>query len=459
MSKFLFFLYYVSFFSFSSVFNLEQNEPLLYAAESIVASDYNDDGHLIISSASDTLNISFKAGFGLSSDFRYVRIDVTNGAFNTSFAVGGLAASDAYSSVLAAGGNTGDQYAVVELSASPSVGQNTLLILEADSFSWFDISEPLDIRYTLFDTATTAVNNLDFLYSVEATLAKVVTAVGENFAHSFTHTAGFNQDFLRFNSTFRSPATFALGDATATLASMGKILFSQLITDNVLMPSTSIQINDFRSLIPASNSALDSVIITGDFSAVNAFLNADDDCVGASFALASYSDVNTVQVSIDNLFAFPVLCLSTDSNTVLLNRSVFEIDMELGFESHIFGELTYDAASIDLPYITSYQLYRQRILLVNHTGFDVAYTTRFIAEPGVVGHYTEGAAASGIIRAGSTLKIRGDDLVNIDTGVPSRIAARIFVDAKPEDISAAIQILSIGSLEPPTTNVLSISKY
>lgn len=459
MNKLLFFLYYISFISSATVFDLEQSTPLQYASESIVAADYNSDGYLIISSASDTLNISFKAGFGLSAGFRYARIDVINGAFNSSFPVSGLAASGDYSSLLVTGGSAGDNYAVIELSASPAVGQDTVLTLEADSFSWFEISDPLEIRYALYDTATAAVNKLEFLYSVEGSLAKVVASLGENFTHSFTHTAGFSQDFLRFNSTFRPPATFALGDATATLASVGKVLFSQLVTDNVLMPSTSNQINDFRSLIPTSNSALDNVNITGDFSAVNAFLNADDDCVGASFALASYSDESTVKVSIDNLLAFPVFCLTADSNTVLLNRSIFEIDLALGFKTSILGELTYDAASIDLPYITSYPVYRQRIFLVNHTGYDVAYITRFIAESEVIGHYTEGVAASGVIPAGSTLIIRGDDIVSIDAGVPSRISARIFVDAKPADISAAFQILSTDSVEPPMTTVLKVSQH
>jgi hypothetical protein len=459
MSKFLFFLYYVSFFSFSSAFDLEQNEPLKYGAESIVTADYNNDGDLIISNASDTLNLSFRAGFGLSSDFRYARIDITNGAFNSSLPSSGVMTSGAYSSLVMAGGSAGDQYVVIELSASPSIDLNTLLTLETDSFAWFDISESLNIRYTLFDTATAAINNFDYLYRTEAILAKVVSAIGENFTHYFSHTAGFSQDFFRFNSTFRSPGTFALGDATSTLASMGKVLFNQLIIDGVLLPSTSNVISDFRLLFLEVDMTIDSAIINGDFSAATAFLNANDDCTGASHVLSSYSNVSEVAISIDTLVSFPVLCLSAESNDVFLKRSTYEIDIALGAGARVLGELNYDAAFIDIPYITTFQSYKQRILLVNHTGYDVAYTTRFIAESEVLGHFYEGDLTSGIIKGNSTLKLNTEDLVTIGANVPTRISARIFLDAKPSDISAAIQILSIGSLEPPKTSVLGILQY
>jgi hypothetical protein len=450
---------FIQFGAVSAPFDLNNPVALRYSAESIQASDLNSDKNLIISSLSDTLNVGFLAGFGISVQPRYIRLDVINGAFNNNFPLSGLAASADYSTNLSAGGSLGDTFLIVEVYAPSALGADTSLVLESDSFIIDNKNEPLKIQYTLYDSASAAVNQGRYLSRTIAEIATVISSVGEKFTSSFTHSVGFSQGFLRFNPTFRAPSIFELGDASAEVASVGKVVFERLITDDVLLPSTSIAITDFRLFIPEVDTSLDSVIISGDFSTVRAFLNSDDDCAGASVELAEFVDTKDVVTNIDVLFDHPVFCVAADSNIISLNRATYSIDLGIGLENSFLGDIAYDAASIDIPYITNYQNYRQRIILTNHAGYDVAYTTRFIAESSVLGHFSEGDAASGVIPAGTTLKLNAEELVKIEPGVPSRIGARIFIDSKPIDISAAVQILSLGENAPPQTNILQVREF
>jgi hypothetical protein len=440
-------------------FNLNDDDQHIYASEALDKSDFDTNGHLLISSAGDVLYLDVESDFGLSSDARYIRFDVINGAFNTSFPISGLAASGSFDSILSAGGGVGDSFIIIEVSASPSVGADTIFSLESTSFQWFDSSQPLQIRYSLYDTAAAAVNQTTFLSQLTTDFATLSDASGSEYTRSFSHYVGFTQDFLRFNPTYRSPSVFSLGDASGTLASMGKVLFEQLILDDALLASTSLAITDFRDLIPDSDTSANNSNIYGDFSSVEVFLNADDDCTGASLALTSYSEASRVVVSIDDLVSYPVFCIRADSNEVPVKRATYELELGVGYNRSHLGEIKYDAASIDIPYLTNFEGYRQRIYLVNHAGYDVAYSSRFISEGSVGENYTAGNNANGTLLANSTLVLSSQDVVTIDDGVPTRVSVRIFLDSKPEDISAAVQIFSLGSQDAPTTEVLVVEKH
>jgi len=232
-----------------------------------------------------------------------------------------------------------------------------------------------------------------------------------------------------------------------------------LITQAVRLPATSALITVFSDLLPSMNTAARTATIKGDFSSVRAFLNQQDDCAGASYALAEYSQTNIVQVSIDELIDYPVFCLAAESKSLAIKRAAYYLDLGFGLAASLLGEVVYDTAAVDLPYITNYANYRQRIILINHAGYDVAYTTQFVAEEVVMGNFQANSKATGIIPAGSTLKLNSDELVTIDPNVPSRVSARIFIDAKPQDVAAAVQILALDSNLPPQTNTLNVIQY
>ncbi|MBC3764933.1 hypothetical protein [Neptunicella marina] len=435
-------------------FNLSTSQTLNYAVESITSNDYNNKGQLVISSNSDTLNLEVEVGFGLSSDFRYARLDIINGTFNSAFPSSGVEISANYKSTLVAGGGVGDSFVIIELSATPSVGADTELLFDTTSFNWDDIGTPLEIQYTLYDTADAAVNHLGYLYRKNAVLSQFIRAAGNKFIQSFQHYSGFDNNFLRFSATFRSPSTFKLGDASETLASVGKIRFDQLVAVNTLLPSTSNAISDYRKIIPGVKTDLKSVSISGDFSSITASLNEDDDCSGAAIELLSFSNENSVLTSIDELIDHPVFCIEASSNTQVIEPSEYYLDFGGSLGKGLLGAISYDAATADLPFITTFSDYKQKIYIVNYAGYPVAYSTQFIAESGKVISLNLKDAANGIIPAKTTLKLNTTDLVEIE-GEVKRASARFFFDTKAKNLAVSSQLLSVSnSGVPPTEHIV-----
>ncbi|MBD1389796.1 hypothetical protein IC617_10190 [Neiella sp. HB171785] len=170
------------------------------------------------------------------------------------------------------------------------------------------------------------------------------------------------------------------------------------------------------------------------------------------------AESNAVNVSVDTLLAYPVLCVELDGETTVIKRSRYVLDLNLGLEPQVLGVIQYDAAFVNIPHLTNFSKYRQRIFMVNNSGFDIPYTTTFIAEEAVKGYYEPRLADSGVIPAGQTVKITSDELLSIADGVPTRISARMYFDAKLDDVSAAVQIFSVDSTEPPVTNIIELKK-
>jgi hypothetical protein len=458
MFRVVLFLFFPA-FVFAAPFNLHSDSPLSYASESLKPSDFKANDILIIKSAGDTLNLTFQAGFSLSATPKYIRLDLLNGQFGNASSAGAFMPSGSYSTTLAAGGAEGDDFIIAEVVATSVIGNATSFTLPSDRFYILDTSKPLSVRYRLYDSATAAINDGDIIVEITSVLAKVEQGLGNNFAETFTQRVGFGDDFLRFVPNFRSPSTFLLGDATKTLASLARFNADRLLLDEVRLASTSAVITDFRTLLANINTASPTATISGDFSSIKAFMNSDNNCAGTSYDLANYLNERQLKISLDNLIAYPVLCISAENNKIVVKRSAYQLDLGIGAASSKFGEIAYDAATVDLPYITTYSGYRQRILLVNHAGYDVKYNTEFTAEGNAADTFTSGDAALGVIPANSTLKLDALDLVNMNSAKTNRISARLLIDAKPADISVAVQILSFKSSEPPQTNVLDVIKY
>ncbi|WP_156413706.1 hypothetical protein [Lacimicrobium alkaliphilum] len=442
----------------SAPFNLDTDSTLLYAREALTSNELKNNGSLFLSAGSDELNLLFRANFSLSQTARYIRIELENGELLDNLPTDGLTANPDYSSVLSQGGATGDRYAVIEVRAPGLIDADTEFLLSTTRFRILDISMPLIVTYTLYDKAFNAINDGPYITRTEAELARVVTGLTEVFAEAFTHKVGFGTDFIRFNPSFRSTGTFLLGDSDGELASLAKFRGDFLIAEGVRKASDSSLITDFRDLlVNTTNTSAATACVIGDLSAGELFLNPDNDCSGARIALEAEEGEKATYISLDTLTDNPVLCMDVTDTNQPVRRADYRLDLGLGGQPAFFGKIRYDGARIDLPYITNYQGYRQRIILNNHAGYDVAYKVELQAEEAVQGNFTPGEAVEGIIPAGTVLKIDGRDLVDIAPGVPTRVSARMLVDALPEDISAAVQVVSLGSNQPPVTNVLNVT--
>jgi len=439
-------------------FDLDSDTALIFATESIANSDLEFDGKVRIGSGSDELNLQFQAGFGISQSSRYVRIEFVNGSLLNNLPAAGLATNVNYSSLLVQGGNIGDSFAVIEVYAATSQPQNTAFLLEVTALKLLDQSLPMTVKYALYGNPSDAVNSGPVLYSKEVDMLQFVSGLATGFADAYTLSLGFGTEFLRFNPTFRAPSTFALGDSDGELGSLAKFTGDFLIIDNVRRPSDSAEISDFRNLLAGFDTSLDSASLSGDFSSGDVSLNSNADCSGAKYPLTTDDFSKTIAISLDTLFNYPVLCIDLTGNTTAFTRTEFQLDIGLGQKSVYFGKVSYDGSSVDFPFLTSFSNFRQKIFITNHAGYDIDYKFEFFAEEAVKNNFQPGTAANGTLKATGVTKIDVWDLFTVSSNVPTRLSGRMFIDGLPQDISAAIQLVSLTSHTPPTTNVLPVKQ-
>jgi hypothetical protein len=439
-------------------FSLGSDAKLIYAFESIASSDIGLDGAVRIGSATDELNLQFQAGFAISQSSRYVRIEFENGSLLNSLPSTGLAANVNYTSLLSQGGNTGDSFAVIEVFAAASQPQDTELLVEVTALKILDRALPLTVKYSLYGSAADAVNNGSYLYRKEVDLLQFVPGLATGFVDAYALSLGFGTEFLRFNPTFRTPSTFSVGDSDGELASLAKFKGNFLILDNVRRPSDSAKINDFRDLLVGLNTSEKSVTMSGDFSSGDVSLNVSDNCAGAHYALTSDNFSKFTILSLDTLFTYPVLCIDLTGNTEPFSRTEFQLDLGLGLKPVYFGKISYDGSSVDFPFLSTFPNNKQKIFITNHAGYDVDYKFEFFAEESLKDNFQRGTASTGTIPAFGVVKIDTTELFNVSKGVPTRLSGRMLVDALPQDISAAIQIVSLSSNAPPVTNVLDVKQ-
>ncbi len=447
-------------YSANASINITNKDTISIALESIAATDYDEQGRLIISSGGTDLNLQSEFGFTLSRDLKYIRFEFENAVLGNTLPPGGINPDANYQSYLELGGAVEDTYAIIRIRSNNDVlARTTLVTLPLDELKVIDINKPVTVSYKLYDTVTDAIYDGPLIFQQDHDFINILPAFGDFYTQSYTTTADFNQQFLRFKPSFRSPNIFQLGDSTDSLASLAQFLPAQLIKGGFLLPNGLTALNDFRDLLPNVDSTSDSASISGDFSIAEVFLHSTFSCSGGvSFELSPENNQsNTVNFSLDQLISTPFLCLATNSTSDQLKRTEFNLDLGFGSEAQRFGQVVYNAAVADLPYITTFSDYRQRVVFTNHTGSDVSYRIEISAEDEALAEaFVEMDAAEGVIPANSSINFTSHDLVSIPEGFKTRVSARAYFDAKSEDVSAAIQILGLGSTEPPVTNILPI---
>lgn len=434
----------------SSPVLLDNGETRVYAFESLASVDEA----VVIADTSDELELSMTVDFSISIDPKYARIDLINTSFEAALDSSGFNTDPNYESLLLSGGQVGDTFAIISLTASNSQGPNTELVLSSSSFLIDDPQSPAQIRYRLYDSAGAAVNLGDEIVSKTFTFAEFKTGISEFYVTSSTQYVDINEDFLRFKPSFRSPFSFEFGDATETLASVAFFDQSRLISSDLLDYQTSLAITDIRGLLTNYDSSADTLQISGTFSSLNTFLAQNEDCTGSQVALSPNNGV--ALFSLDDLVTQPYFCLQATSNTDVISRSEFTLDLGFGPEPRLLAKVLYNAVSIDFPYITDFENLRQRIYMTNFADREVKYYFEFISETGSENQFTLTDTVAGMVPAKSTLKLNSTDLVDIFSGVAPRISARLYIDTTPSEIAVATQLISLLSDAPPVTSELEI---
>ena len=217
--------------------------------------------------------------------------------------------------------------------------------------------------------------------------------------------------------------------STATVAGdvsfVKRIGFTMSATDADACPSSATM--DIR--MPAEAPATG---YTNEFMA----LRVNNDAFNSTGAEAT-NDLNPVHnlcLEADGETPIPAGAYTITTSYVALTASAFGPE---GAE-HTLGTIVRDGSSVHIPYLSTYDGYRQRLILRNRNNREVTYTLTFVTESGVT---VSPMSITDTLDAGELKTLRVQDMVEI-TG-STRMAATLSSDAATGTLDVASTIVNV----------------
>lgn len=410
------------------------NDRVNVGTEALIAADFNGDGFVVMNNVASNgisdaaLDVQSVLGFSIGEGTsKYIRIDLAGAEFGAAPVL-----TVAGTNVTLAQGGNGQSFAIFEV-AAPNGGGNiaaaTSVILETDTYL-VNPAGGSSVTVATYEDASNAVNETGVLFTDSKAFTNVASVVTGDITNTATSVATVGSNFLLF--------TTASGDAfSTTVAKVGEVDLQDYVlngsVDNDLNPIT---VTDVLT-------ANQAVAVSGDFSFGTWTLDADLDCDpanGNSVALTVNSD-ETVATSgvIAGLATTPLaVCVTVPgvtptADTIQKGNYSVEI-LEDEIEGNL-GGIVYNTVSIDVPYITTFADYNQRLYIVNNGRQDALYTMTFTGEDGT--EVTPGTAATGTVPAGEMVTLKATDVVTLSG--KTRVSAVIEIEAEDSDITAASQ--------------------
>ncbi|MBC3764934.1 hypothetical protein [Neptunicella marina] len=406
----------------------------IVAAESVASGDLDANGLVKLTGAPLQI-VTTKAGFSIAKGTsKYVRVDLTNGEFLT---ITSLADGVNANVTSVSAGGVGESYAIFEFAADAGdVAQGDTMTLTATYA--MENNKTLSATYKLFETAQQAIDNTtNGLAKSDGVIATIKSALTGTFGDAQKVTATVADEFKKFN-----------GSASTTLNSID-IADLDDTDDTYVMPDTTASFDDTDLATGSAKLTFSGDFSFGEFTFGGASWGYDEDGEfdGTS---ATLNDDGTVEVAYG---AQDLVVSTTDvdaevdaalkgSYTVKLSgvavTGVANPVNAIGTFTEGSGSIVYDTTTIQVPYLTTYSGYNQRLYIVNTGSQDAAYSTSFKSEDGVT--TTAGTQASGVVPAGEMVAIKATDLVTISGA--TRTSATIEIEAQGTSVVATSQTVN-----------------
>ena len=222
------------------------------------------------------------------------------------------------------------------------------------------------------------------------------------------------------------------------------------------------------------------ITLTGDFSNADYYLGAD--CTGAypGTALAVITDVSTTPstpvnntkdkknteytfdaalfVAAGNTDQTVALCAHKADNATVLNPASFNVSVAFDKTNQFtpavaagaIGSIVRNGTTIQVPFVSTFADYKQRLVLVNRGTTDAAYSITFTSEEGTTA--TAGTAATGTLKAGKTTVLDSTNVVTL-TGATTRTAATVVVAAPEGKVDAVTTMVNTADKSTDTVKL------
>lgn len=397
------------------------------------------------SGVAGTLDLTSTSGVGVAiNDEIWIRYDFTNAVIETALAAGDLAIGASNTgSAITKGGAAGDDFVIftdVIDTANLTIADNVVLTLDDLAIG---LGASSDITVSIYEAASDATNKTNAL--VTKTLTGAVSSAS-GLSTTVTNddvTADVEESFAKFVASSSAGATTLLGAVGRVETAADTTL--KLPNGNAVAAVTDLTANT------------GNVTFTGDFSVGTWAVFANTNCTGATTALTLNTAKTEGTVTVAQSLASPTLCVTLASNnTTQVNKGDYEVGFDFaGLASTAnnpaafagtVGSVEHNGTTVQAPYLTTFEDYNQRVILVNRGSSAVAYSTTFTTEDGVTA--VAGTAASGTLAANSKTVVKVTDLVSLTGG--TRTAATMNIVSPSANISAATTQVNLSDASTDT---------
>ena len=409
--------------------------PLKYSDELKGTLDAN--GRIEVTQAGNDTDISVDIGFVVAkAAVRYLRFDLSGATFEGTPDIKVDNKTDCSGNQTVASpaqGGDDESFAIFELTAAEPIAVGCDIVVNTAKND-IDPTVTSTITFGLYETVSNAANQSLPLYTKSANFASFVsgadyTAVVEAADVTATVASGF--------TSFDNSANGDIADGK--LAMLAKIDAPDVVAVATIEPDGSTAVaGDYIT-------AAQTITVTGDMSVGTFTTDTNKACTGGtSKACTKAADNASCTISSTATEAVQYLCVNLTGITAGTSLAKGAYSVAFSAESALdaaVGSVVYDTTTVQVPYITTYEGYNQRIFIDNRGTTAAFYTTTFTTESGVTA--TAGTAATGTLAAGEIATVKIADLVTLTGG--TRGMATMEVEAQSANLKVTTQIVDLGT--------------
>ncbi len=423
---------------------------VVYAKESVTTAQVVS-GMVQLTAAGTELNVRAATGFGVvSTTHAFIRFDLTNAKFKNQVVGGDLTAVTGTitgTPVVAQGGAPGDTFVIFDVT-SGGLAQGDLLQLALTGLQ-VSPTAAATINYAHYSTSPNAVAQTgalatDSYAAISVAEVLVPTVVATDRVADVTTTPAFTA-FVNPASATASLGTVEFKLTAGALTAVGTTVTALNQVINIADGQSSMTVAGDLSFTTDANAAATAGNLT--------FGGSASDTAATNVPSAKHSRFTTAGLAVNTAYSVAVTAKSA------INAGVYTLSTNLvGIANAAYGPTNKTASlgtisrsgtTVQVPYVTTFGDYNQRLVLVNRSNLDAPYAITFTPEAGVTA--TAKAAATGTLAKGKTLILKATDVVEI-TG-STRTAATIVVTAPNTTIDAATTSVNLSDKSTDTVKL------
>jgi hypothetical protein len=378
------------------------------------------------------MNYAFAKGLKI-----YVRWDLANATFGAAptLVVDNDANCGSTQTVAATAitqGGNGESKAIFEVTLGEETYIGCDIVLKSAVYN-VDPTATATATLSVYDAAANAANQNLAFHTKTGDLLSFITSV--DYAAVVTAEAA--------TATVASAFTSFDNTAQAGIASGAKTRLATLTADDV-KGAAALKLDGSTAANTDYITASQNITLTGDVSVGTFYQSNQADCLGTTKACTKATGNGSCVIASTTAATNSYIC--ADLGAITAGTSIAKGDYSLGFatESDLdaaAGSIGYDTTTVNVPYVTTYEGYNQRIFIDNRGTSPAYYSTTFTTEDGVTA--TAGAAATGTLAAGEIAAVKISDLVTFTGG--TRGMATMEVESTTANLKVTTQIVDLGT--------------